>query len=72
MNSYSITFQLGNLCALDVLSVAGLVNYFGKSPSLEDVKISPVLLKKGRTKLALYGLGKLVIKTHFFLITLTL
>ncbi|PIK46426.1 putative double-strand break repair protein MRE11A [Apostichopus japonicus] len=50
---------LGNLCALDVLSIAGLVNYFGKSPSLEDVKISPILLRKGRTKLALYGLGSI-------------
>ncbi|XP_033100240.1 double-strand break repair protein MRE11-like isoform X2 [Anneissia japonica] len=50
---------LGNLCVLDILSVAGLVNYFGKAPSLESVEISPILLQKGRTKLALYGLGSI-------------
>lgn len=47
----------GNLCSLDILSAAGLVNYFGKSTSLEKIEISPVLIQKGTTKLALYGLG---------------
>ncbi|XP_013386633.1 double-strand break repair protein MRE11 [Lingula anatina] len=50
---------MGNLCALDILSVAGFVNYFGKTTSLEEISISPVLLQKGATKLALYGLGAL-------------
>ncbi|XP_067940899.1 double-strand break repair protein MRE11-like isoform X2 [Watersipora subatra] len=47
----------GNLSALDILSSTGLVNYFGKCNSLEQVEISPLLLRKGETKLALYGLG---------------
>ena len=38
----------GQLCALDLLSAAGLVNYFGKHTSLEHIDISPVLLRKGK------------------------
>ncbi len=49
----------GNLCSLDILSTSGLINYFGKTTSLEDIKISPLLLQKGHTKLALYGLGSI-------------
>ncbi|XP_075273614.1 double-strand break repair protein MRE11 isoform X2 [Opisthocomus hoazin] len=45
------------LCALDILSCAGLLNHFGRSASVEKIDISPVLLRKGRTKIALYGLG---------------
>ncbi|XP_048389504.1 double-strand break repair protein MRE11 isoform X2 [Stegostoma tigrinum] len=45
------------LCALDLLSCAGLVNHFGRSMSVEKTDISPVLMQKGNTKLALYGLG---------------
>ncbi|XP_064144900.1 double-strand break repair protein MRE11 isoform X2 [Loxodonta africana] len=45
------------LCALDILSCAGLVNHFGRSMSVEKIDISPVLLQKGSTKIALYGLG---------------
>ena len=47
----------GNLCSLDLLSAAGLVNYFGKTTSLEKIEVSPLLFQKGSTKLALYGLG---------------
>ncbi|XP_054548931.1 double-strand break repair protein MRE11 isoform X3 [Talpa occidentalis] len=47
------------LCALDVLSCAGLVNHFGRAPSVEKIDISPVLLQKGGTRLALYGLGSI-------------
>ncbi|XP_001513434.2 double-strand break repair protein MRE11 [Ornithorhynchus anatinus] len=47
------------LCALDILSCAGLVNHFGRSMSVEKIDISPVLLHKGRTKIALYGLGSI-------------
>ncbi|XP_050394505.1 double-strand break repair protein MRE11 [Patella vulgata] len=47
----------GNLCSLDLLHSAGLVNYFGKTSSLEKIQLSPLLLEKGTTKLALYGLG---------------
>ncbi|XP_028275238.1 double-strand break repair protein MRE11 [Parambassis ranga] len=47
------------LCALDLLSASGLVNHFGHSNSVERIEISPVLLQKGSTKLALYGLGSI-------------
>ncbi|TPX67344.1 hypothetical protein SpCBS45565_g03855 [Spizellomyces sp. 'palustris'] len=47
----------GSLCALDLLSVAGLVNYFGKQVEVDDISVKPILLQKGTSKLALYGLG---------------
>lgn len=47
----------GNLSTLDLLSTAGLVNYFGRTASVDEIKISPILLQKGQTKMALYGLG---------------
>jgi double-strand break repair protein MRE11 len=48
-----------NLSAMDILASAGLVNYFGKSNTTCDdiIQIMPVLLQKGATKLAIYGLG---------------
>lgn len=49
----------GCYCSLDVLSVSGLVNYFGKSTDLEKINISPLMLQKGKTKLCLYGLGSI-------------
>lgn len=69
--------QDGALCALDLLSVAGLLNYFGKTdlptndyalpagngpdgangPMIDGITIKPVLLRKGRTKLGMYGIG---------------
>ncbi|PJF19938.1 DNA repair protein (Mre11) [Paramicrosporidium saccamoebae] len=47
----------GGLSSLDLLSTAGLLNYFGKTNSVDDISMVPVLLRKGATKLALYGLG---------------
>ncbi|KAF7969669.1 hypothetical protein HWV62_26723 [Athelia sp. TMB] len=55
----------GALCALDVLSVSGLMNYMGKFDlPLTDadaqntgIAIRPVLLRKGSTHLGLYGVG---------------
>ncbi|KAG8453018.1 hypothetical protein GDO86_004723 [Hymenochirus boettgeri] len=47
------------LCALDILSCAGLVNHFGRSTSVEKIDISPILLQKGQSKIALYGLGSI-------------
>ena len=47
------------LCALDLLSVANMVNYFGGSDRVDDVEIHPVLLQKGRSRIALYGLGNM-------------
>jgi len=42
---------------MDILHVSNLVNYFGKVSNIEEICISPLLLRKGRTNLALYGLG---------------
>lgn len=39
--------------------MANLVNYFGKPDDIEDISISPILMKKGSTKMALYGLGSI-------------
>ncbi|KAJ2713930.1 meiotic recombination, partial [Coemansia spiralis] len=47
----------GNLSVLDVLGTSGLVNYFGRQAEVDNIRVSPVLLRKGRTHLALYGLG---------------
>lgn len=64
--SLTALYQEGALCALDLLSVAGLINYIGKVdlPSGDNdtaersgIEIKPVLLRKGKTQLALYGVG---------------
>ena len=47
----------GSFSALDLLQVSGLVNYYGRSMESDKIKVKPVLLQKGRTKLALYGLS---------------
>lgn len=47
----------GHLAALDILQVSGLVNYFGRTPESDNIQVKPVLLQKGRTKLALYGMS---------------
>ncbi|KAL7624299.1 meiotic recombination [Parahypoxylon ruwenzoriense] len=47
----------GNFCSLDLLQVAGLVNYFGRVPEADNIEAKPVLLQKGLTKLALYGIS---------------
>jgi double-strand break repair protein MRE11 len=47
----------GHYCSLDLLQVAGLVNYFGRIPEVDKIAVKPVLLQKGQTKLALYGLS---------------
>lgn len=45
------------LLPIDVLSVSGYLNFFGKVIDNEDITVSPLLLRKGSTKLALYGLS---------------
>ncbi|XP_063688052.1 double-strand break repair protein MRE11-like [Bolinopsis microptera] len=45
------------LCALDLLSASGVINYFGKATSVDEIVINPLLMRKGPTKLAIYGLG---------------
>ncbi|KAK4651153.1 meiotic recombination [Podospora pseudocomata] len=47
----------GHYCSLDLLQAAGLVNYFGRVPEADNIHVKPVLLRKGETKLALYGLS---------------
>ncbi|KIY49858.1 DNA repair exonuclease [Fistulina hepatica ATCC 64428] len=55
----------GALCALDVLSVSGLLNYMGKfdlpykkeATHTPGIDVRPVLLRKGNTKLGMYGIG---------------
>ncbi|KAG9320917.1 hypothetical protein KVV02_001722 [Mortierella alpina] len=49
----------GNLCALDQLAMTGLVNYFGRSQEIDKVVVNPILLRKGDTKLALFGMGNI-------------
>ncbi|KAJ9585202.1 hypothetical protein L9F63_003005 [Diploptera punctata] len=49
----------GRLSSLDILSVTGLVNYFGKWTEVTTVEISPLLMRKGETHFALYGLSYL-------------
>ena len=43
--------------ALDQLDTNSYVNYFGKISNIEHAVIEPVLFGKGKTKIALYGLG---------------
>ncbi|KAK7981050.1 hypothetical protein PG989_013507 [Apiospora arundinis] len=50
-------FGDGNYCSLDLLQVSGLVNYFGRVPEVDNISVKPVLLQKGSTKLALYGIS---------------
>jgi double-strand break repair protein MRE11 len=45
------------LAALDIVSVAGLVNYFGRVDVAATITLSPLCITKGDTKLALYGVG---------------
>lgn len=47
----------GNLCALQLLSVTGLINYFGRAHDIRKMVVQPILMTKGTSKLALYGLG---------------
>lgn len=47
----------GHLAALDLLQMSGLVNYYGRTPESDNIQIKPVLLQKGQTKLALYGMS---------------
>jgi double-strand break repair protein MRE11 len=46
-----------SLAALDLLAVSNLINYFGKADRVEDIEVTPILLRKGATNLAIYGLG---------------
>mmetsp|Transcript_10456 Transcript_10456/g.21453 ORF Transcript_10456/g.21453 Transcript_10456/m.21453 type:complete len:890 (-) Transcript_10456:291-2960(-) len=47
------------LSAIDLLAVSNLLNYFGRHDQVDNVQVSPVLLQKGTTKVALYGMGSM-------------
>jgi double-strand break repair protein MRE11 len=49
--------QEGHLAALDILQMSGLINYYGRTPESDNIQVKPVLLQKGNTKLALYGIS---------------
>lgn len=48
-----------SLSAVDILAVANLLNYFGKTDWVDEININPVLIQKGTTKLAMFGLGSI-------------
>ena len=35
---------------MDILAVANLLNYFGKTDWVDEININPVLIQKGTTK----------------------
>ncbi|XP_044723757.1 mre11 DNA-binding presumed domain-containing protein [Hirsutella rhossiliensis] len=47
----------GNFCSLDLLQASGLLNYFGRVAEADNIEAKPILLQKGLTKLALFGLS---------------
>ncbi|KYN11165.1 Double-strand break repair protein MRE11A [Trachymyrmex cornetzi] len=49
--------SFGTVGSMDILSATGLVNYFGKWTDLKRIVISPLILKKHNTHVALYGLS---------------
>ncbi|XP_059306024.1 double-strand break repair protein MRE11 isoform X1 [Lycium ferocissimum] len=52
-----------NLSAVDILSACNLVNYFGKmdlgGSGVGEIALYPILMRKGLTTIALYGLGNI-------------
>ena len=57
ISSHGTTAHKTSTRFTDLLSVSNLVNYIGKQDKIDQVEISPVLLQKGDTKVALFGLG---------------
>ncbi|XP_043247930.1 double-strand break repair protein MRE11 [Colletes gigas] len=49
--------SFGAVGSMDLLSVSGLINYFGKWTDLTKITIPPLVIKKGKTCIALYGLS---------------
>jgi double-strand break repair protein MRE11 len=50
---------VGGYSTMDLLHQAQLLNYFGKSERVDKIINHPLIMKKGETKLALYGLGNI-------------
>lgn len=44
---------------MDILQAAGLVNYFGKTPNVDEITVHPLLLAKGDSRVAIYGIGNI-------------
>jgi double-strand break repair protein MRE11 len=49
----------GQYSALDLLSTCGLLNYFGKQDRIDDIIVKPLLLTKGASRIAIFGLGNI-------------
>lgn len=45
------------LSSLDQVGCNHYLNYFGKVKNIEKIEVTPILLTKGKTKVALYGIG---------------
>jgi double-strand break repair protein MRE11 len=43
--------------SLDQLNANSYINYFGKVTNLDKISVTPILMLKGSTKLAIYGIG---------------
>jgi len=50
-------FSGKGLLALDNFHDSGYLNLFGKFTDIEKMEVKPILLGKGQTKIALYGIG---------------
>ena len=48
---------LEHLSNINMLSTNHTVNYFGSVTNIEEIEVNPILLIKGQTKIALYGIG---------------
>lgn len=59
INSYSTHILIGfeYTSTLDILAASGVINYFGKVSDLTQITISPMILKKGDSYIAIYGLS---------------
>lgn len=49
--------SFGGLSALDLFCTTGLINYFGRAKDLTHIDVHPIMIRKGDTHLALYGLS---------------
>ncbi|KAF5277199.1 hypothetical protein FQR65_LT03905 [Abscondita terminalis] len=45
------------ISVLDVIAASGLMNYFGRCNDFNKIDVKPILLRKGQSKLALFGLS---------------
>ena len=44
---------------LDQLQINNYLVYFGKVQNIQEIKVEPILLRKGNCRLAIYGIGHL-------------